>query len=51
MTNHDELKKKTAEASKWDKWFMSQLGKYWYECGTCESRKMTEEEIQKYGKH
>ena len=47
--NHDEINRNMAEARKWDKWYLSQLGKYWYECGTCESRKMTEEEIKKYG--
>ena len=47
--NHDGMQKKMAEARKWDVWYNQQLHKYHYECGTCESRKMTEEEIKKYG--
>lgn len=47
--DYNELKQKQAEAHKWDVWFNAQLHKYHYECGTCECRKMTEEEIKKYG--
>ena len=47
--NYDEIQKKTAEARKWDKWYMAQLHKYHYECGTCKCRQMSEEEIKKYG--
>ena len=49
--NYDELQKKTTEARKWDKWYMAQLHKYHYECGTCECRKMSEEEKRKYNKN
>lgn len=46
----ESIKDKMAEAVKWDKWYNKQLHKYYYECGECESRKMTEEEKIKYGK-
>lgn len=48
--NVSELNKKTAEARKWDKWYLGQLRKYHYECGCCTSRKMTEDEKARYSK-